>query len=99
MCTWLMEELGVAKAVQRVLETTTVGKAPGLFLFSADIGVKISKEEARQRSGWRGVVVQEEGENVVELLDRERGSYFFRGGICYDDSSRPVCGSVCKRTW
>ncbi len=51
MCSWLMEELRISNAVQRVLETATVGKAPGLFLFSVDIGVKISKEEARQRSG------------------------------------------------
>ena len=51
MCVWLMEELRISNAVQRVLKTVTVVKAPGIFLFSADIGVKISKEEVRQRSG------------------------------------------------
>ena len=51
MCVWLMEVLRISNAVQRVLKTATVGKDPGIFLFSADIGVKISKEEVRQRSG------------------------------------------------
>ena len=61
-----------------------------LFLFNADIRVKVSKEEASQRSRERGVGIQEEGESAVKLVDRVRGSYFLRGGICHDESSRPV---------
>ena len=75
----LVEDLGISSSVRRVMKTACVSKSPGFFLFSADIGVKVSNEEARQRSRERGVGIQDEGESNVELLDR--GSYFLRGGI------------------
>jgi hypothetical protein len=80
------------------MNTGSVSKTPGRFLFKADIRVKVSKEEARQRSRKRGVGVQEEGESAVELLDRVRGTHFLRGGIHHEESSRPTCRGVCDRT-
>ena len=80
------------------MKTASGSKAPGFFLFCADIGIKASKEESKQRSRERGVGIQEEGESVVELLDLSRETHFLRGGICHEDASRPARSAGCNRT-